>query len=83
VGDWRPDPRRPGGWIYEPSAPAPDPTVTSMLPAVRPTEVEQSAKLPAVEHDGPEHPGGDWANADAYASYDAVDSRTIIDEGAP
>lgn len=50
-----------------------------MFPAI----VERPTQLPAVEREGPEHPGGDWANADAYASYDEVDSLTIVDDGAP
>jgi hypothetical protein len=72
VGDWYlgNDDR----WRHTSDTVPPDPTVTAMMPAVAP---------PPREQDGPEHPGGDWANADAYQSYDDVDSRTVIDTGPP
>lgn len=78
-GEFVPDPLSPSGYRWKRHD---EPEPTGLLPAVNPA-VEQPAQLPAVEHNGPELPGGDWANADAYASYDEVDSLTILDEGAP
>lgn len=68
-GRWIPDPLAPTGYRWQRHG---EPQPTQMLPTVV-----------SEEHDGPEHPGGDWANADAYLSYDEVDSRTVIDTGAP
>lgn len=79
-------------WHYDDNAGAPDPAVTSMLPIVTPTPYPRTGGTvrygAAEDHqlsrqEGPEHPGGDWANADAYLSYDDVDSTTIVDDGAP
>jgi hypothetical protein len=65
-----------------------EPALTQIQPAVTPGRTvrygdHEDHQLPAREPDGPEHPGGDWANPNAYLSYDDVDSRSIIDRGAP
>jgi hypothetical protein len=81
------DPR--GKWTYVESAPAPDPSVTAIQNVVTPEP--DPAVLDALHGDGdfddepepPEHPGGDWANPEAYLSYDEVDSTTIADDGRP
>lgn len=39
MGDWYVD--RDGAWAYDKNAPAADPTVTGMFPAVQPREDEQ------------------------------------------
>jgi len=93
-GEHVPDPLSPSGYRWQRYDEQP---ATTMLPTIGPRiEVtEDGMRLrPSTNPvgvgmsfseggEGPEHPGGDWANADAYMSYDDVDSRTIIDTGAP
>jgi hypothetical protein len=61
LGDWYVD--RDGAWAYDRNAPAPDPSVTGMLPST----VEQSAKLPEV------HP-----EQDDLSEYDADPELEIV-----
>jgi hypothetical protein len=89
VGDFTPDPARPGGWIYDPDAPTPNP---------------DRGQEPAISMLGPLTYGGavDWpradptreftradgstylrADPDEFDSFDDVDSTTIVDHGAP
>lgn len=84
-GQFVPDSLSPSGYRWQRHGEQP---ATAMLPTVPPApriEIHEDERMHIYprEHDGPEHPGGDWANADAYLSYDDVDSRTVIDTGAP
>ena len=60
-----------GAWHHTSDEPAPDPTVTAMLPAVDPTP-----RAPA------EHPAA-FDDPTSFPSYDQVDSRLIRTIGAP
>lgn len=84
IGEHVPDPLSPSGWRWRRYDEQPP---TSMLPIVTPAEGRTVRYGDHEDHvlpvQPPEHPGGDWANPNAYLSYDDVDSRGIIDTGAP
>jgi hypothetical protein len=91
IGDWYlgPDPDRPGRtkWLYDKDAPTPgpDPSVTQMLPAVTPApQPAQSDERDYVEIYERED-GSIYGRVDPgwFDVYDEVDSRTIVDPGAP
>lgn len=70
MGDWYPDPNRPGRWTHDDDAPAPDPTVTGIFQAV------QAAAEDEHEDDGHVDP-------DEFPAFDGVTSLMIRSIGAP
>lgn len=70
MGDWYELPD--GGWRYEPSAPDPDQSVTSMVPIVKPTPYPRGP-VDEVEPADPED----------FPAFDTIDSRLIRSLGAP
>lgn len=94
MGDFYPDPKNPGKWIYDEQAPTPgqNPAVTMMLPVipVKPSPKPRPYPDPGVVSPqapaGFEHEDGTvYARAEPgwFETYDDVDSRTIDDPGAP
>jgi hypothetical protein len=76
IGDWSLD--RQGRWVYDANAPSASPEPTSMLPAV-------PAADPAFAEIYEREDGAIYARVlpGVFASFDEVDSRTIVDKGAP
>lgn len=84
VGDWYmgPDPNNPGRlkWLYDRNAPSPSMEHTTAMPIVRlDPEPDEFAEVYERE-DGSIYGRVDPAEFD---SFDEVDSRTIVDPGAP
>lgn len=71
MGDWYVD--QDGAWAYDKNAPAPDPSVTGMFPAV----VEQQ------QPDEPDHADLAPVEPAAFPAFDGVTSLMIRSIGAP
>lgn len=83
MGDFYPDPNRPGRWIYDELAPSPGvtPPPTSMLPVIqplKPTPYARTARPPV----GDEHHEG-HVDPDEFPDFSGVDSLMIRSIGAP
>lgn len=61
MGDWK---YVNGGWEYDPGAPAPDPTVTSMLPVYAAREDASTGPFPAAEQ--PSRTAGEQDHTDPW-----------------
>lgn len=87
MGDWHLD--RDGKWQYDEDAPRPDPTPTSMLPAVPAVHAlhgDEDEPRPELAVPGfVKDDGSAYARMDPgwFDNYDEVDSRTIVDNGGP
>lgn len=75
MGDWYPDPDDPLGWLHtdEDGPPGQSPAITHLMNAITPAR--------AFAHED----GSMYVRVSAteFASYDQVDSRAIVDDGAP
>lgn len=86
MGDFYPDPKKPGQWIYDEKAPTPghDPAVTMIYN--RPGFISYGGVVDRVPTPTQvEHPDHDLqpVPTSEFPSFDEVDSRTIADMGAP
>lgn len=74
-GQFVADPLAPSGYRWKRHD---EPEPTGMLPVVRSAGVEQSAQLPAVEHEDEGH-----VDPDEFPAFDGVTSLMIRSIGAP